>query len=204
MRFRIRSFGMTCVLLLIALSYGFLVGTSAKASVSASGCPSGQAGFPAPVLSASITDDPADNSRATLNTLVTNLVVWIGENSAYDVSNTLAEPPRILFATENAQVVYEGRILDLGPTLRATYDAYAREIHLKCPWDPTDPLDRSTLLHELVHDVQYGNRDWSCPRAAEWEAYGLQADWLEQQGQRPAGNWLQAVLSSGCLRDVHP
>jgi hypothetical protein len=32
----------------------------------------------------------------------------------------------------------------------------------------------------------------------------LQAAWLEEHGEQPEFNWLQAVLLSGCRGDVHP
>jgi hypothetical protein len=136
--------------------------------------------------------------------MVRTFVIWIGKRTSYDVSAVLETPPTIHIAAENTRIAYEGRLIDLGPTLAATYDAYSREIYLKCPWNPADPHDMSTLLHEVIHDVQYTNRISACPREAEWEAYRLQAEWLEEQGLEPQRNWLQAVLSSGCLRDVHP
>jgi|GEM_PF-2168079 len=185
---------------------------------SGAGCPVGEAWAAAPdpvsstdkreigpsAIGASTGPRAADETGPRLGSIVEGLLTWIDGRTAYDVSAVREAPPAIVFVNEGTRIAYEGRMLDIGPTLAATYDAYAREIHLKCPWDAADPHDVSTLLHELVHDVQYRSRLWACPRQAEWEAYALQADWLEERGARPQRNWLQAVLSSGCLRDVHP
>jgi hypothetical protein len=152
----------------------------------------------------SVRATPTESTELVPETLVADLLEWIGARTDYDVSRALDRPPRVLFAEEGTRIAYEGRELDIGPTLSATYDAYSREIHLKCPWSAADRHDVSTLLHELVHDVQYYNRLWPCPRDAEWEAYHLQAAWLEEHGEQPEFNWLQAVLLSGCRGDVHP
>ncbi len=63
----------------------------------------------------------------------------------------------------------------------------------------------STLLHELVHLAQFEAREWACPGEAEWEAYKLQAEWLEEQGVEAPFNWVRIQMFSRCrVRDLHP
>ena len=146
----------------------------------------------------------ANGSGTVSAAIVSDLVRWIGRNTSYDISKTLANPPDAQLAPQGMRIAYEGRYIDLGPPLRAVYDAYARSIYLKRPWDAGNVHDLSTLLHELVHDVQYRNRHWPCPRKAEWEAYRLQTAWLAERGEVMGFNWLAGTLMSGCRGDVHP
>lgn len=60
------------------------------------------------------------------------------------------------------------------------------------------------LLHDLVHFVQFLNRGYECPQAADWEAYQLQAQWLEARGVEPGFDWLHVYFMSRCPHDVHP
>lgn|SRR5690242_6172105 len=63
---------------------------------------------------------------------------------------------------------------------------YARDEHILYISDALkfDNLaDRSILLHELVHHLQVANGAQStCREAAEAQAYGLQIQWLREQG----------------------
>ena len=79
-----------------------------------------------------------------------------------------------------------------------------RRIHLVRPWDASNTKDRSRLLHELIHDVQYINRGWTCKEEPEWEAYKLQEAWLAAQGVASEFDWLHIFMLSRCPRDIRP
>jgi hypothetical protein len=66
------------------------------------------------------------------------------------------------------------------------------------PWSPDSLVDRSVLLHELVHDVQLRNRDWDCTGAPEWEAYRLQDLWLQEHGVILPFDWPAIRRLSEC------
>lgn len=136
--------------------------------------------------------------------VVAELINWIGGHTPYDISKTLAEPPAVIFSDWGQMISYEGRQLVLGSSLRAVYDVDARQIYLLRPWSSANIFDHSTLLHELVHDVQYQNRTWSCAGKSEWEAYKLQEAWLLERGVESGFNWVQILIQSRCPRDVHP
>jgi hypothetical protein len=116
----------------------------------------------------------------------------------YDVRELAASPPEIRFCAVGADIDYEGQDLRVEPELRAAYDLSRRVVHLVLPWSADDPYHRSVLLHELIHDVQLSNRDWSCTGEPEWEAYTLQAIYLEEQGIIPPFDWAGILRLSRC------
>ena len=129
---------------------------------------------------------------------VEELVGWIALHTMYDVGATWRDPPEIVFCAVGEIIAYEGRDLLVDPALRAAYDLPARRIHLVEPWSPDGLVDRSVLLHELIHDVQLLNRDWPCLAAPEWEAYRLQDLWLQEQGVILPFDWPAIRRLSTC------
>ncbi|HRX36625.1 MAG TPA: hypothetical protein P5337_09515 [Aestuariivirga sp.] len=79
---------------------------------------------------------------------------------------------------------YEDSDLLIEDNLRAAYDLKTRTVQIVAPWDGRLLEDQSVLLHELIHDVQFHNRRWDCPRQPEFEAYSLQAKWLVRNAPR--------------------
>lgn len=65
----------------------------------------------------------------------------------------------------------------------ALYDRLNALVLIAAPWDASDTVDRSVLLHELVHHAQalLGRRH-PCQGGFEYEAYALQEAWLEARG----------------------
>jgi hypothetical protein len=135
---------------------------------------------------------------------ITALIDWIDRHTDYDVTETRTDAPEVVFAWSGAQIPYEHGEITVGPSLRAAYDEEHRRIHLVRPWKVAFLRDRSTLLHELIHDVQSRNRSWPCAAKSEWEAYKLQAAWLAEHGVDAGFNWLQIFFLSRCRRDIHP
>lgn len=136
--------------------------------------------------------------------LTRDLLGWLAMHSVYDTTQAAADPPGISFCRSGDIIRYEGHDLLADDSLRAAYDQKARRIYLVLPWRADDPRNAATLLHELVHDLQFVARRWPCANATEWEAYRLQASWLEQQGIEPGFDWFAIRLMSRCPYDVHP
>lgn len=88
--------------------------------------------------------------------------------------------------------------------VKGVYDSNRAKITLVQPWSKSDPQSVGTLLHELVHFVQYSSKQWDCWHETEWEAYKLQELWLSQRGIDPGFNWVEIFLLSQCSRrDIH-
>ena len=147
---------------------------------------------------------PLEADGVVAHAVIIELLTWIGAHTDYDVSASLADPPSISFCRDGDVIEYEGDSLMVDPDLGAAYDMVRRHIYLAQPWDVADVRNRSTLLHELIHDVQYRNRDWPCWQKTEWEAYKLQEAWLAEQGESADFNWAMILMLSRCSHNHHP
>lgn len=147
---------------------------------------------------------PASPEENNLTAIVTELLRWIGRNSDYDVTAFVDDPPEVSFCDPGETLVYEGRPIAVHEPVKGIYDIEIQRITLVRPWSRKDLLNISTLLHELVHHVQYESREWACWHATEWEAYKLQERWLRERGIDPGFNWVEIYLLSRCTpRDIH-
>ena len=151
-------------------------------------------------------DVNANGSRqeSDLEPLVSELLIWIGEQSGYSVEPFLHDLPQVSFCNRDEAIRYEDRTIIMHEPVRGVYDANERKIFLVKPWSSQDLKNVGTLLHELVHYVQYSARHWDCWHETEWEAYKLQEAWLQQHGIDPGFNWTEIFLLSRCSRrDIH-
>jgi len=138
--------------------------------------------------------------------LISELLRWIGEQTDYDITPFLVDPPEITFCECGEVIQYEGESLTVHEPIKGLYDKEANKIFLTSPWR-ADNIDHiGTLLHELIHFVQYNSREWPCWQRTEWEAYKLQEQWLREQGREPIFNWVRIYYVSRCEepRDIHP
>lgn len=126
------------------------------------------------------------------------MIAWIDRAGSYRVEGLLERPPGIVFALV-------GDVLDLGPVvmpvepgMRGAYHPVVNAVVLVLPWHIDDIDDRSVLLHELVHAVQWQARDWPCAAEMEWDAYGLQREWLSEHGIEMQMDWLTVGILSSC------
>ena len=72
---------------------------------------------------------------------------------------------------------------EAGSNILALYDRKTKTILLKKSWNAESIVDRSILLHELVHHLQYENEIVDrCKGEIEQEAYEVQDEWLKQYG----------------------
>ena len=138
------------------------------------------------------------------DSLVSVLVHWVGKHTQYDISGALLKPPTISFCKIGDEISYERKDLIVEQPVVAMYDVKERRIYLVRPWTAKNVRHVSTLLHEIVHDVQLLNKRWPCWGDAEREAYRLQERWLKEQGQDPDFNWTEIFLRTRCGRDIHP
>lgn len=150
-----------------------------------------------------------DQSKSPLSDQVSaatikDLVAWIKSSTEYDVTRTLNNLPSLSFANSGEVISYEGKSLVVNEDVRALYNSQTRVIYLIRPWSELQVTDVSSLLHELIHDVQFLNRRWSCSNKAEWEAYKLQAKWLDEQQLKVKFNWVQIAFLSQCFHSGHP
>ncbi|MEL6205635.1 MAG: DUF6647 family protein [Pseudomonadota bacterium] len=139
---------------------------------------------------------------AAAEALVPDLLLWISSHSEYDHAAT--PEPQIAFCRAGDRVQYEGTWIVTDNDLRGAYDLKNRRVWLVLPWSDVDPMAVSTLLHELVHHLQFAETSWPCTAAAEWEAYSLQHLWLEERGIASGFDLPQIRLRSRCPVDVHP
>lgn len=137
--------------------------------------------------------------------LISKLLTWIDVHTDYDVSKSTLHHPQIKFFAQGDSIAYEGNTMTITKRLQGLYDKQQYKIILVKPWQASDHYDVSTLLHELVHVVQYQNKNWPCWQRTEWEAYQLQEQYLKEHEIDPQFNWLEIAMFSNCgRRDIHP
>jgi Domain of unknown function (DUF6647) len=70
-----------------------------------------------------------------------------------------------------------------GSNCEALYSSKNHTVYLADSWHSNDLRDRSILLHELVHHLQYLNHiKVTCESEYEFQAFKLQVAWLSEQG----------------------
>ena len=137
--------------------------------------------------------------------LVVNLLIWIDENTEYDVTAIAIDPPKIILKTYGDSIDYENEAIIFHEPLKGLYDKERNIIYLEKHWKHNDVRHVGVLLHELIHCAQYTNKQWPCWQKTEWEAYKLHDAWLTERGIDPDFNWIMIFLLSRCeQRDHHP
>lgn len=137
---------------------------------------------------------PAETTHALEN--------WIETHSEYSPGTLGA--PKVFLCRTGEVISYEGHDMIVDPSLRAAYDLVNDRIFLVAPWSATNLRQVSSLLHELVHRAQFRTRRWTCPNAAEPEAYRLQQEWLAEHGVEARFNWFAIRLRARCFTGRHP
>ncbi len=125
-----------------------------------------------------------------MKSLAATLLIWINANSGFDY---LGEAPKIV-KTDPVALVH----LLLGEVwiiperakrgLMGLYDVETRTIWLRDDFDAEDQKDRSHLVHELVHFLQYeARRGGGVVNEADFEAeaYQIQNHYLRSHGLPP-------------------
>ncbi len=110
--------------------------------------------------------------------LLLSLILWIGANSTLPVEGV--PPPEVEFlSSEELRTLYIIEdVCDTGE-IRALYDLNNTIIYLLEDWDKSNLIDRSFLLHELVHHLQK-EEGYEVRIIREEESYELQFMYLRE------------------------
>jgi hypothetical protein len=107
------------------------------------------------------------------------LTAWIAEQTGWPVR---AVPPIRLVPREEIKNVF-GKEMASDLNVEALHSNKDHIVYLLESWRPGNLRDRSILLHELVHHLQYlNNVKTVCHAEEERQAYDLQIKWLREHG----------------------
>lgn len=110
--------------------------------------------------------------------LMFSLLLWIGTNSSLPSENVTL--PQVEFvSSEEMRSLFGMEKVCCGAILNGLYQIEDKIIYLHEDWDQYDLLDRSFLLHELVHHHQK-KEGYACREEKEKEAYELQFKYLKE------------------------
>ncbi|MDY6979571.1 MAG: DUF6647 family protein [Pseudomonadota bacterium] len=135
-----------------------------------------------------------------MNDILFALLTWIGTQTGYTIPETM---PNIVM-TERYNMCAQYGIDNKGTCTAANLAGFYDKnltIYLRHSFDPTDANDRSDLLHELVHYVQWhnGRNNSECLGKLEVEAYELQDQWRTNAGLKPTTDPFKLImLSASC------
>ena len=91
------------------------------------------------------------------------------------------------------------------PEIQAFYDPLEKMIYLRWEWSPWTVRGLATLVHELVHHMQFAaglDKTAECKSALETDAYRLQNQWTALWGQPIESDALFMVFVSMCHWDA--
>jgi len=135
-----------------------------------------------------------------VTSLILSLLVWLGTNTDYDID--VALPNIVMTEPYNLCSVYG--IDDMGrckaSRLMGFYDKNTT-IYLRTSFDQSDLEDKSRLIHELAHYVQWSNgrHHTECLGLLELEAYELQDQWRIEHGlESSLDEFKKIMLSASC------
>ena len=136
-----------------------------------------------------------------METIAAALLAWIVTKTGLAAPPL---PPIVLMPQYRLVQVAFGPFPPAMTRVRALYDRKTGVIYIRDNWNSSELMDRSELLHELVHHVQSAdNVPASCANVHEGQAIRLQLEWLRDQGvQDPYKflniNELYVMLVSTC------
>jgi hypothetical protein len=114
--------------------------------------------------------------------LITILLMWIGESTMYDVD--IEHPNIVMMPPQELTEQYQATMMDKTnhiEELWAYYNTTNQTIYLRADFRQYDQWDKSILLHELLHHVQYHNKvQFQCINQMEEEAWPLQKKYLKE------------------------
>lgn len=136
-----------------------------------------------------------------METIAAALLAWVIAKTGLTAP---AVPPIVLVPQHRLVQIAFGPFPPAASGVSALYERKTGKIYMREGWNANELLDRSELLHELVHHVQYANNvPAPCLAAHEGQAIHLQLQWLREQGvQDPYDflniNELYVMLVSSC------
>ena len=110
--------------------------------------------------------------------LLLSLILWIGANSTLPAEGVILPEVEFLSSEELRTLYIIEDVCDTGE-IRALYDLNNTIIYLLEDWDKSNLIDRSFLLHELVHHLQK-EEGYEVRIIREEESYELQFMYLRE------------------------
>ncbi len=115
-----------------------------------------------------------------MSELIVALLTWIAAETG------LVMPPAPSIEWVSKEQISEqafGRGWRAHDDVRALYNGNAATVYLLKDWNGADLRNRSVLLHELVHHVQFFHHlPYECAARRERQAYDLTVKWLRSEG----------------------
>ena len=114
--------------------------------------------------------------------LMTALLLWASSFTGLPVPDEL---PNVRFADgcQIERLYYGDGERECAGDIAAIYNPMFRTIYLPDTWSADNMTDVSTLLHELVHHVQFSAgltaADYTCAAEMERQAYDAELAWLK-------------------------
>lgn len=143
-----------------------------------------------------------------MEALMIGLLVWLGTNTDYELPKHKSELPKVAYSSQRdmQEAVFGKHGPGMARKVRAFYDPKANIIWVLRGFDPGDPTDKRSMVHELVHYLQKLNgMVYPCLQAVEPEAFRLSMKWYRQQGLRDPEYELWTIISNGaCVYEVPP
>jgi len=140
------------------------------------------------------------NGGLGMTDLILSLMTWIGTQTGYALPN---HAPNIVI-TDRYNMCAQYGINNKGSCqasrLQGFYDKNVT-IYLRPSFDMQNLNDRSQLLHELVHYVQWYNKQQQheCLGQLEVEAYELQDEWRVESGLKARNDPFKMImLTASC------
>lgn len=142
-----------------------------------------------------------------METLFIALLSWIVANSTYAMPTTL---PKIEYRTEiemrrmhlceNVEKCDDATLPEIH--VAALYDHKPRLMYLSEGFDPEDPRNKATLVHELTHHLQGLAGKFvkdACIGPLEREAYNIENRWLASQHFPVPEMTLAQMMAQSCF-----
>ena len=141
--------------------------------------------------------------------LMLEMLAWLHKEGVVsgEHASPIAEPPNLLIVpqTEMLQVAFGDRLPASsekgGLKIYGLYNFKNETIYLLDEIDLSSPQGRGTLVHELVHYLQYEhgeNHRVKCKNELEPDAYALEAKYLSREKKRAKFNHHQISRLSRC------
>ena len=122
-----------------------------------------------------------DELSKRLAPTITSYIRWIIGKTGWSISD--APPIQKVSRAQLGQMFFGAEEAIVGIEPLALYSRDRHVIYLTDTWNSDQLLDRSILLHELVHHLQVMNGvKLACQTKYEAQAYQLQISWLIEQG----------------------
>ena len=133
--------------------------------------------------------------------LMLSLILWIGANSTLPVEGVTLPEIEFLSSEELHTLYTIEDACDTGE-IRALYDLNNALIYLLNDWDKSNLIDRSFLLHELVHHLQK-EEGYEFKIIRDEESYELQFMYLRESALEDSEDKLRVSDLFSIMNNCH-